>query len=232
MSDEEFQSQWIPVSPFQNRYRTLLLTMGGNGLTPKQRPMAIIPSEIVDVAGVVQRESAGFAWTRLHFEEPTRQPILNFRDASLEHWQTYALVTHAPNGERRVVDVARSGIDENHRRASCPAPPAHCNHMSREVRAFTLDAFSKNAPTLLDAVADACAVLPMDRIGNLWRYRAGLKNLVGSIAFKCKRPVTSLREGAAVQEATEDGDGKRRPETGHVHHSILLPEAAHFPITA
>jgi hypothetical protein len=205
--------------------------LGGNGLTPKQRPTPIIPSEIVGVAGVVQRESARFAWTRLQFEEPTRQPILNFRDASLEHWQTYALITHAPNGKRRVVYVARSGIDKNHHRASCPATPSHGDHMSREVRAFGLDSFSKDAPTLLDAVADACAVLPMDRIGNLWCYRAGLEKLVGSIAFKRKRPVTSLREGAAFQEATEDGDGKRRPETGHVHHSIPLPEAAHFPIS-
>jgi hypothetical protein len=205
--------------------------MGGNRLTPKQRPMPVIPSEIIGVAGVVQRESARFAWTRLHSEEPTRQPILNFRDAALEHWQTYALVTHAPNGERWVVDVARSGIDENHRRASCPATPAHCEHMSREVRTFSLASFAKDAPTLLHAVADACAVLSMDRIGNLWCYRAGLENLVGSIAFKRKRSVTSLREGAAFEEATEDGGGKRRPETGHIHHSIRLPEAAHFPIT-
>jgi hypothetical protein len=102
--------------------------------------------------------------------------------------------------------------------------------MSREVWAFSLDSFAKDAPTLLDAVADACAVLPMDRTRNLWRYRAGLENLVGSIAFKRKRPVISLRDGAAFQEATEHGDGRRRPETGHVHHSILLAEAAQFPI--
>ena len=188
--------------------------------------MPVIPSEIVGIAGIVDQEPTRFAWARLHFEEATREAILHFRDAALEHRQTDPLVAEMPHGQRRVVNLARVGIDEDHHRAPRPTAPAHCDHTSCEVRPFGFRSLAKNTPALLDAIANACTVHSVNRIGNLRLYRPRLEYLVRWMIFKPKGAATSLREGACFQETPEHTRAKHTPPI--THDSILAPLESRF----
>lgn len=156
--------------------------------------MPVVPSEIVGIAGIVERESARLGWARLHLEEAAREPILYFRDAAPEHRQADPLIAETPHGQRRVINLARVGIDEDHHRAPRPATPAHCDYTSCEVRPLGFRPLAKNAPVLLDPIANACTVHSVNRIGNLRLYGPRLEYLVRWMVFKPKSAAISLRE--------------------------------------
>src|SRR5262245_41667593 len=96
--------------------------------------------------------------------------------------------------------------------------------MASEVRSLSFDVTMKHTPTLLNTHADACPVVPVDRVGDLLGGRSGPKCLIGSIVVKSDDFVARLRDAAILQEAQEYTTENSRPQgEHHSWHDRIIP---------